>query len=173
MTSNSVFQTYPANQSSLQLQYSNVQISISSAPGVFFPFIMSVEYSDTNDVAEGRGISPYPMGTTLGEYKASGSLEVQRAYSDQFLSIIAAQSPGGQTAPSLYDSIFDITVAYQIRVPQGQQPIPVQQDVLRGCRLTGQAQSLSVGNNVLSVKFTLYVALIIWSGRLPLAGLPQ
>jgi len=131
---------------------------------------MSVEYSDTNDVAEGRGISPYPMGTTLGEYKATGSLEIQRAYSEQFLAIIAAQSPDGN---SLYDTIFDITAAYQIRVPQGQQPIPVQQDVLRGCRLTGQAQSLSVGNNVLSVKFSLYVALIIWSGRLPLAGLPQ
>lgn len=169
MASNSVFQTYPANYASVQYQYSNVQISISSAPGVYFPFIMSVSYSDSLDIAEGRGVSPYPMGTTLGQYTAQGSIEVQKAYSEQFLSIIAAGSPDNN---SLYDNIFQLNVQYQIRVPVGQTPIPVVQDVLSGCRLKGQSQDLSAGNSVITTKWDMYVALIQWNGRLPVAGLP-
>lgn len=170
MASNSVYQTYPQPYGSMQYQYSNVQISLSSAPGVFFPFIVSVDYSDTCDVAEGRGVSPYPQGTTLGEYKASGSLEIQKLYNEQFLAIVAKNSPGGN---SINDALFDITIAYQLRTPPGINPVPVVQDVLRGCRITGQSQTLSAGNSVLTVKHALYVALIVWNGRLPLAGLPQ
>lgn len=169
MAANAVFQTYPANYASVQYQYSNVQISISSAPGVYFPFLTSVSYSDSMDVAEGEGMSPYPMGTTLGKYSANGSLEVQKAYSEQFLSIIAAGSPGGN---SLYDNIFQLNVQYQIRVPTGQTPIPVVQDVLSGCRLKGQSQDLSAGNGVIVTRWDLYIALIVWNGRLPVAGLP-
>lgn len=169
MAANAVFQTYPANYASVQLQYSNVLISISSAPGVYFPFITSVSYSDSMDVAEGRGVSPYPMGTTLGAYTAQGSLEVQKAYSDQFLSIIAAGSPDGG---SLYDNVFQLNVQYQIRVPVGQQQIPVMQDILSGCRLKGQSQDLSTGNGVVTTKWDMYVSLIQWNGRLPVAGLP-
>ena len=169
MASNSVFQTYPANYASVQYQYSNVQISISSAPGVYFPFITSVSYQDSIDVAEGRGVSPYPQGTTLGEYSASGSIEIMKAYSEQFLAIIAAGSPDQN---SLYDNIFQLNVQYQIRVPVGQTPIPVVQDVLSGCRLKGQSQDLSAGNSVITTKWDMYVALIQWNGRLPVAGLP-
>ncbi len=170
MASNSVYQIYPANQSSVQFQYSNVQISISSAPGVYFPFIMSVSYQDSLEVAEGRGTSPYAMGTTLGQLTASGSIEVQKAYSQQFLDIIAAGSPDGN---SLYDNIFQLNVQYSIRVPVGQTPIPVVQDVLVGCRLKGSSQDLSAGSAVISTKWDMYVAYVIWAGRLPIAGLPQ
>lgn len=169
MAQNSVYQTYPQPYGSMQYQYSNVQISLSSAPGVFFPFIVSVDYSDTNEIAEGRGASPYRMGKTLGEYKASGSIEVQKLYNEQFLAIVAKNSPGGN---SIYDAIFDITVAYQLRTPPNIPSVPVTQDVLRGCSLTGQAQTLSAGNAVLTVKHSLDVSLILWNGRLPLAGLP-
>lgn len=169
MPQNAVYTVYPSNYASVQYQYSNVQISISSAPGVYFPFITSVSYQDSIDVAEGRGVSPYPQGTTLGEYTASGSIEVMKAYSEQFLSIIANGSPEGN---SLYDNIFQLNVQYSIRVPTGQTPIPVVQDVLSGCRLKGQSQDLSAGNGVVTTRWELYVALIIWQGRLPVAGLP-
>lgn len=170
MAQNSVYQTYPQPYGSMQYQYSNVQISLSSAPGVFFPFIVSVDYSDTNAVAEGRGVSPYPMGTTLGEYTATASIEVQKLYNEQFLAIVAKGSPSQN---SIYDAIFDVSISYQLRTPPGINPVPVVQDVLRGCRITGQSQTLSAGNSVLTVKHSLYVALIVWNGRLPLAGLPQ
>ena len=113
MAQNAVYQQYPANYAGLQYQFSNIQLGIL---GTYFPFIVSLSYSDTNDVAEGRGVSPYPMGTTLGEYKATGNIEVQKLYNEQFQALIAAQSPGGN---SLYDAIFPITVQYQLRTPPG------------------------------------------------------
>lgn len=169
MAANQVFATYPSNYASVQYQYSNVSITISSAPSTYFPFITSVSYQDSIDVAEGRGVSPYPMGTTLGEYTASGSIEVQKSYSEQFLAIIAAGSPNQD---SLYDNIFQLNVQYSIRVPTGQTPIPVVQDVLKGCRLKGQSQDLSAGNGVITTRWDLYIALVIWNGRLPVAGMP-
>lgn len=167
MPQNSVLQQYPSNYPGMQYQFSNIQIGLL---GTYFPFVMSLSYSDTNDIAEGRGVSPYPMGTTLGEYKAQGSIEVQKLYNEQFLNLIAAQSPAGN---SIYDAIFDITVQYQLRVPQGLPQPPVTTDVLKACRLTGQSQDLSSGNGVLSVKYQVYVALITWGGRLPIADMPQ
>jgi hypothetical protein len=166
MAQNSVYQTYPQPFGALQYQYSNISVNIS---GQYFTFFNSVNYSDTNDVAEARGISPYPMGSTLGEYKASGSIEVQKLYWTQFTNLIKAASPQGN---SLYDAIFDITVQYQLRVPQGQPQPAVMTDVLKGCRLTGQSMDMSAGNAVLSVKMNLYIALVVWDGILPISGLP-
>lgn len=170
MAQNSVYQTYSNNQSALQFQFSNIALSLSSAPGTYFPFIVSISYSDTNDVSEGRGISPYPMGTTLGEYKASGSIEVQKLYNEQWIALIAAQSPSGN---SIYDAVWDLNVQYQLRVPPGQPQPAVVTDTLHGCRLTGGSMDLSQGNGVLVTKYSLYVAYITWNGRLPLDGLPQ
>jgi hypothetical protein len=167
MAQNAVYQQYPSNYAGLQYQFSNIALGIL---GTYFPFIVSLSYSDTNDVAEGRGVSPYPMGTTLGEYKATGNIEVQKLYNEQFQALIAAQSPGGN---SLYDAIFPITVQYQLRTPPGVPQAPVVTDTLNGCRLTGQGIDLSAGNGVLTVKYPLYIAIIFWNGRQPLAGLTQ
>jgi hypothetical protein len=170
MASNSVYQQYPSNLSSFQYQYSNLALSFASAPSQYFPYLTSVNYSDTNDVVEARGISPYPMGTTLGEYKASGSLEVQKLYLPDFLALVANGSPDKQ---SLYDSVFDVVAQYQLRPATGQTQPPVKTDILHGCRITGMSQDMSQGNAVLTVKVTLYIAYITWSDYLPLAGLPQ
>ena len=108
MAQNAVYQQYPANYAGKQYQFSNILLNVA---GTYFPFITSVSYSDTNDVAEGRGVSPYPMGTTLGEYKATGNIEVQKAYNKDFQKIITSLSPNKK---SLYDAIFAITVQYQL-----------------------------------------------------------
>lgn len=165
MASNAVIQQYPANYASNQFQYSNLALNIL---GTYFPWLTEVEYSDTCDVAEGRGVSPYPMGTTLGEYKASGSLSVQLAYVEEFRKTIAQNSPGGR---SLYDSVFDITVSYQHRAALNTPPLPVFTDTLKGCRLTGSGMTMSSGNGVLTVKFPLYVGVVFWNGYNPVAGL--
>lgn len=162
MAQNAVYQQYPANYTGLQYQFSNILLNVA---GTYFPFIVSLSYSDTNDVAEGRGVSPYPMGTTLGEYKATGNLEVQKAYNKDFQKIIASLSPNKK---SLYDAIFPITVQYQLNLAS-----PVETDTLVGCRLTGQGQDLSAGNGVLTVKYPLYVAVIFWNGLTPLDGIGQ
>lgn len=165
MASNVVTQQYPNNYASNQFQYSNLALNIL---GVYFPWLTSVEYNDTCDVAEGRGISPYPMGTTLGEYKASGSVEVQLAYAEQFRKVIAGNSPDGT---SLYDSVFDVTASYQHRAPLKTPALPTFTDTLKGCRLTGSGMTMSAGNGVLTVKFPLYIGLIVWNGYYPVAGL--
>ena len=88
MASNSVYQQYPGNMSSFQYQYSNLALSFASAPTQYFPYLTSVNYSDTNDVVEARGISPYPMGTTTGNAKFTGSIGVQLSMREQFMKII-------------------------------------------------------------------------------------
>lgn len=169
MPANTVIQ-YPANYSQFQYQFSNIAVSLSTKPDTYFPFFTAISYSDTNDVAEARGISPYSMGSTLGEYKCSVSCDVQKLYVPQFLQLVASGSPNGN---SLYDSIFDFTVQYQLTVPFGQQAPPVVTDSLKGCRLMGQGMDMSAGNGVLTTKFQIYCPLIVWGGYLPLAGLPQ
>ena len=72
MAQNSVYQTYPQPFGALQYQYSNISVNIS---GRYFTFFNSVNYSDTNDVAEARGISPYPMGSTLGKIDSVRALQ--------------------------------------------------------------------------------------------------
>ena len=95
---------------------------------------------------------------------------LKKLYNEQFQALIAAQSPGGN---SLYDAIFPITVQYQLRTPPGIPQAPVVTDTLNGCRLAGQGIDLSAGNGVLTVKYPLYIAVIFWNGRQPLAGLTQ
>ena len=167
MASQIVQSVYPPLYNGMQLSFCNLQLGI---VGKFFPFLTELEYSDTNEVVEGRGISPYNMGTTIGEYKASGSLTIQKLYEEEFDAIIASQSPDGK---SLYDAIFDITAQYQLRVPPSQPQPAVQKDELKGCRITGKSDTMSTGNGVLVVKHSLHVGLIIRNGRLPIAGLPQ
>ena len=171
MASNSVVNVFPQPYGNTQYCFSNLAISFAAgAPAVYFPFIASMEYSDTCEVEEGRGVSPYAIGRTLGTYKASGSIEIFKAYTQQFQDMIAANSPDGN---SLCDATFDVTCQYQLRAPQGQPQPPIVTDVVKGCCLTGQAISLSNGSAVITTKFNLYVALISWNGRYALSGLPQ
>lgn len=169
MANNAVTQ-YPQPFGATQLQFSNIAITFSSDPATYFPWVGSAEYSDTCEVAEGRGVSPFPIGRTLGEYKASGSIEIFKAYNEKFLENVSRGSPDGN---SLYDSEFDVVIQYQLRPPLGQPAPAIITDVMKGCCITGQSLSLSAGNSVIMVKYTLYVSVIQWNGRYPLAGLPK
>lgn len=170
MASNAIFQTYQPNYPSIQYQFSNVNIALSLASGQFFPYIVGLKYSDTLDVAEARANSPYPQGHTTGEYKASCSFTVQTLYIPQLLEILASGSPNRN---SIYDAPFDISVSYQIRQPAGLPASPTILDVVKSCVLTGMSQDLTTGNNVLVRELTCYASLIVWGGKLPVAGLPQ
>lgn len=167
MASN-VVQQYPNNFAQFQYQFSNIALSLSTNPSIFFAFFTAVEYSDTLDVAEGMGISPYPMGTTLGSLKSNGSLEVMKLYDDQFQALIASASPSGK---SLYDAVWSLNVQYQLRAPQGQPQPPVVTDVLNGVRLTGSGMTMSAGNAMLTKKYPLYVGYVNWNGYLPISGI--
>ena len=162
---NTVLQVYPATWNMQQLQFANIQLAVE---GVYFNFFNEIEYSDSVDVEEGRGASPYPMGTTTGQYKASGSISVQLWMREAFLSIIQRLSPDGT---SIYDAVFNVQAQWQHRSSPSQLQPPVFTDELYGCRLTSAGISGSSGPGVMVVKYAMNVQLIRHNGRLPLAGL--
>ena len=82
---NTVLTVYPPTWNMQQLQFANIQLALE---GTYFNFFNEFEYSDSVDIEEGRGNSPYPMGTTQGQYKANGSISVQLAMREQFLNIV-------------------------------------------------------------------------------------
>lgn len=170
MPANAIVQTYAPTYPSLQYQFSNTNISLSLASGQFFPYIVGVKYSDAVDVAEARANSPYPQGSTLGEYKAQLSFTCQTLYTPLLIELLKSGSPSGQ---SMYDAVFQMNISYQIKQPAGSAATPVIQDVCKGCRVTGMSQDLTTGNGVLVRELACYCPLIIWNGALPLDGLPQ
>lgn len=161
----SVIQSYPPLYNSMQLSFLNLQLGFE---GTFFPFITEFEYNDTNDIAEARGTSPFSMGTTVGDYKASGSISIQKLFAEKFYALLAKRSPSGN---SLYDAIFDFTAQYQMKVPPGLPKPDVITDKILGIRLTGGGDTMTAGNGVLVVKHSYYCGLIIRNGRYPLDGL--
>lgn len=162
---NSVISVYPPLYNGVQLQMSNLNLSFE---GTYFPYFTEFEYSDTCEVAEGRGASPYAMGTTVGEYKANGSLSVQLIYRDRFLDILKSRGGGN----SFMDVVFNMQMQWQVKVPPGFPQPKVFTDEALGCRITGGSISLSAGNGVAVEKYPLYIGLILRDGVLPVSGLP-
>ena len=170
-----VLQTFPASYNGRQLQASDLSLAIA---GFYFPWISELEYSDTCEVQEGRGLSPYAMGTTTGEYKANGSITVHLAYRKQFMEIIAGQAGQvaaveglGKAGRSFMDISFGVKCQYQFRALPGAPDFPIITDQVLGCRITGGGVTISAGNGVLVEKFPLYVGLIIRDGFIPVSGL--
>lgn len=162
---NTVITVVPPTWNMQQMQFANIILAIA---GVNFNFFNEVEYTDTVDVEEGRGISPYAMGTTTGMYKAQGSLSVQLAQREQFLTLIQSLSPDGN---SIYDAVFNVQAQWQVKAAPGQLQNPVFTDELYGCRLIGGGISGSSGPGMMVERYPLNIQLIRRNGRLPLAGL--
>lgn len=142
-----------------QLQFASITLNVN---GNQFTRATEISYEWTLDVGEARGLSPFPMGTTVGEYKCSGSITVQRIYREQFVEFIRQGSTG------FADKVFNVEVTTQeFEVPN------VETDFLQGCRLTGGSQDYSTGNAVLLTRFPLYIAIIYPNGRAPIQGIPD
>lgn len=162
---NVILTAYPPAHNMQQLQFANIQLAIE---GVYFPFFNELEYSDSVDVEEGRGASPYPMGTTTGQYKANGSISVQLAMREQFLALITPLSPDGN---SIYDAVFNLQAQWQHRASPTQIQPPVFTDEIIACRLLGSGITGSSSPGMMVVKYQMNIQLIRHNGRLPLAGL--
>ena len=153
-----IVQQFPTpGRDNVQLQFSSINLAIK---GKDFPYFVDVEYTATNDSGEARGASPFSMGKTLGEYKASGNVSVQLKKAEDFLELIA---PG--KGPHLAQ-FFDLTVQYQ-EFGWDQ----VLSDRLIGCKLSGEGKTHSAGNGVLVVKYPMTIEVIIPNGRPPLPGI--
>jgi len=150
-----------------QIQHANIVMTFGTGGQPAFADFSEIAFSDTCEVAEARGASPIPMGRTTGEYKASGSFSIFMYSLPTFQSIVAANSPSGN---SIYDAIFDITVQIAMKGAPGQPTCGPQMYQLQGCNITGIDTSSSAGNSVVMAKINLYVPLIIWNGYSPLDG---
>lgn len=163
---NVVLQVYPPAHNGQQLQFANIQLAME---GVYFPFFQELEYSWSVDVEEGRGASPFPMGTTAGMYKASGSISVQLSYRELFESIVARFSPGGK---SISDAVLNFQAQWQTRAGPNQIQPPVFTDEIIGARLISSAIAGTSGPAVMVAKYGLHIQLVRSNGRTALAGLP-
>lgn len=163
--SNAVIQVYPPTWNMQQLQFANILLAVE---GVNFNFFNELEYSDNIDVEDGRGATPFSMGTTTGMYKAQASISVQLAQREAFLTLIASLSPGGN---SIYDAVFNVQATWQMKNAPNQAPTLPFTDELYGCRITGAGVSGSSGPGMMVVKYPLNVQVIRWNGKTPLAGL--
>lgn len=162
---NVVLTAFPPTWNMQQLQMANIVLAIE---GVYFPWFNEIEYSDSVDVEDGRGASPFAMGTTTGQYKCTGSISVQLAMRETFLNLIAPLSPDGN---SIYDAVFNVQASWQHKSSPSQIQPPVFTDQILGCRLISSGLSGSAGPGMMVVKYGLNVQAIIHNGRLPLAGL--
>ena len=145
----------------VQLQFSSIALAID---GTYFPWITEVSYEQSLDPGEARGTSPYPMGVTLGEYKASGSLTVHRAHREEFLSLVEGYIMSQTGLPGFMSGFFPVMVTYQeIGWPQ------VEIDTFFA-RITGLHSDGSTGNGVLLTKFPLYIPIVNTAGHVPTPG---
>lgn len=147
------------SRNGVQLQFSSIDLALGDR-GVFFPWINEISYEQNLEPGEARGTSPYPMGASVGELKATGSLTIQRIYRETLINIVENGTPGFMT------KFFPISVAYQ-EFGWGQ----VETDSF-DARITGTGHEYSAGNNVLMVKLPLYIPFVRLAGHIPIEGIP-
>lgn len=165
MAQNAVVQSFPGAWAMQQLAFANICLSLA---GTRFSKFYECGYSDQNNKEKGKGASPYPMGETIGDYSAQGSISVQLAANEEFLDIITLFSPD---SGSIYDAYFDIQIQWQSLVGPNQIAAPVVTHELIHCSLGGAGIETSHGPGMVGVKYPLTVQWINWNGRLPIAGL--
>jgi hypothetical protein len=154
-----IIQSYPVpTKNQIQLQFASIQLALR---GTKFRYFTEIEYTDSTEPGEARGASPYPMGTTIGEYKANGSITIHLRQRETFFNIIDPNNTGYQA------QFFPLTCQYQ---EYGWDEVYT--DDLPACRITGLGHTFSAGNGVLMSKHPMYITLIKPNGRLPLPGIP-
>jgi hypothetical protein len=153
-----IVQQYPTpGRDNVQLQQASINLAIK---GKEFPYFVDVEYTAAVDSGDARGASPFSMGLTLGEYKASGNITVHLKKDEEFKELIA---PGKGPHLAVF---FDLTVQYQ---EFGWDQVIT--DRLIGCKLSGEGKTHAAGNGVLVVKYPMTIQLIIPNDRPPLPGI--
>lgn len=120
-----------------------------------FTGIKSLDYDDGLDPGEFRGTNVQITRTTLGEYSASGSMEMRI---DEARRLIDRLGNGWM---ALY---FNITAS---RIEEGMDTLI---DELYAVRLKKAASSSSEGKDATTVKFDLFISLIVRNGVLPFPG---
>lgn len=114
--------------------------------------ITSIDYKNTLEAGEARGNHAIRYGTTQGELKSDGSMEMLKEEADEFIR---------QLGDGYLEKRFQIVVSY---AEEGQQ---TKVDTLVNVRLGEDAQSHSQGTDALKVKFTLNMDYVLRNGKSP------
>ena len=129
--------------------------------GVLIVGFQDINYNDKLESEKEYGQAPEPIGRTLGEYLAEGSMTLLLA---EFNVLIQTLGPGFK------QKVFPITVSYSA---DGLETIV---DQIIGCRITTVDASNAKGPGASVRKCGLDVMKILWNGLdsliNPLAGVP-
>lgn len=117
----------------------------------------SISYSHRLEPTKVRGTRARPLGRTLGEYDAEGSITLYKRDAD----ILRKELGLGYM-----EKEFMLTVSYA-HLDAG---TPMEIDVLKGCRIMSEEDSHSQGTDALRTTFELSVMGIVKNGREPLVS---
>ena len=143
----------------VRFDHSSLDIKLS---GQSFFGVKSIDWKDEMKPGEAYGTSAQRLGTTRGQYKASGNIELWKAEALSFEQLLIQQFP----SIGLLEIRFPIDVNYVMEGGIG--PFTAN---LVACRITDRSDSSSAGSEPHAKKYALDVTYVIENGLLPITGL--
>lgn len=151
---------YPMVQG-VRFDHSSLDIKLS---GISFIGVKSVDWKDELKPGEAYGTAAQRLGTTRGQYKASGNLELWKAEAFNFEQLLIQQSPG----VGLLEIRFPIDINYVMEGGIG--PFTAN---LVACRITDRSDQSGQGNEPHSKKYVLDITYVLENAVLPITGLKK
>ena len=143
----------------VRFDHSSLDIKLA---GLSFTGVKSLDWKDEMKPGEAYGTSAQRLGTTRGQYKASGNLEVWKAEALNFEALLIQQYPG----IGLLEIRFPIDITYVMEGGIG----PFTSNLV-ACRITDRSDSSSAGSEPHAKKYALDITYVIENGLVPITGL--
>lgn len=137
--------------------YGSIEIRIDGVP-ILGRDVVSISYKHGLKPEKVRGTGAEAIGRTRGVYDAEGSMEITKEAYSILVAALAANPQLGYM-----ENAMIIDVAYQ-EAPT----LPLQRDVLLGCRITEDEDSHKAGGEGLTVRCQLDIQKILRNGINPL-----
>lgn len=137
-----------------RFDFSSVEINVN---GRIFTGVTEISYSNSLEPGVVRGTSAQPIGRTRGEASSEASFTMLKS---DYSQLIRALDPSGRRG--YMERSFDINVSFREDFE-----LPLQNDFLRGCRISQDEDSHSTGSEAIVVSVTLSVMRVFRNGQSP------
>lgn len=144
---------YP-NVQGVECDFTSLEINVDSEKFEWLEGLKALSWSEELEPGEVRGRRAHVIGTTRGEYKAEGSLELFFKEANEFISHLSDSAGNGWG-----EKYFTLTLTYS-EVGLTQQNV-----VLEGCRVKKSDDSQEQGSDPLATKFDLFVTMVVRNGK--------
>lgn len=144
---------YP-NVQGVECDFTSLEIAIDSQKYEWLEGLKAISWNEELTPGEVRGRRAHVIGTTRGEYKAEGSLELFFKEANEFISAMSDSEGNGWG-----EKYFTLTLTYS------EVGLDVQTVVLEGCRIKKADDSQEQGTDPLSTKFDLFVTMVVRNGK--------